>query len=177
LHRCLDGESAASADVFGLGMRPYLPRTGHDHETPSCRAQARREQGCASPFQPRQRSTAATSAAVWHERSPRSRRPNLSVTMPWTAWALSRRLSRHGAARPQSGGSEPHRDRLGAGRPRVRSPGRGPRRRRRIPLVAAAAIGRFVPGSASSRVDAHVWTLTPRDGGRLSLEALRERFG
>ena len=43
--------------------------------------------------------------------------------------------------------------------------------------VAAAAIGRCVPGPHRLGVDAHVWTLTPRDGGRLSLEALREHFG
>jgi hypothetical protein len=41
------------------------------------------------------------------------------------------------------------------------------------PLPAAAAN----PGSHRLRIDAHVLTLTPRDGGRLSLEALRERFG
>ena len=41
------------------------------------------------------------------------------------------------------------------------------------PLPSAAAY----PGPHRLGVDAHVWTLTPRDGGRLSLEALREHFG
>ena len=63
-------------------LRRIAPKTAHDHETASRRAQAGREQGCATPVQPRRRSTAATSAAVWHRRSPRSARPNLSVTMP-----------------------------------------------------------------------------------------------
>ena len=41
------------------------------------------------------------------------------------------------------------------------------------PLPSAASY----PGPHRLRVDAHVLTLTPRDGGRLSLEALQERFG
>jgi hypothetical protein len=41
------------------------------------------------------------------------------------------------------------------------------------PLPSAASY----PGPHRLGVDAQVLTLTPRDGGRLSLEALRERFG
>jgi hypothetical protein len=41
------------------------------------------------------------------------------------------------------------------------------------PLPSAASY----PRPHRLGVDAHVLTLTPRDGGRLSLEALRERFG
>jgi hypothetical protein len=41
------------------------------------------------------------------------------------------------------------------------------------PLPSAASY----PGPHRLRVDPHVLTLTPRDGGRLSLEALREQFG
>jgi len=41
------------------------------------------------------------------------------------------------------------------------------------PLPAAVAH----PAAHRTRVDAHLITLTPGDGGRLDLEALRERFG
>src|SRR5437868_1812563 len=77
------------------GLRQIAPKTAHDHETASLRAQPGRGHGCAAPVQPRRRSTVATSAAVWHLRSPRSAKPNLSVTIPPTRLALSRRLSRH----------------------------------------------------------------------------------
>ena len=71
------------------------PETVHDHEIPSRTQQAGRAQGWGEPGQARRRSTAATSAAASQRRSPSSSRPNLRVTMPRTALALSRRLSRH----------------------------------------------------------------------------------
>ena len=79
--------------VNSLGQMP--PKTVHDHGIPSRRQQAGRAQGWGEPGQARRRSTAATSAAAWQRRSPSSSRPNLRVTMPRTAFALSRRLSRH----------------------------------------------------------------------------------
>ena len=75
------------------------------------------------------------------------------------------------AARLPSGGSGPHRDRRGAGRPRAPSPGRAPRRRWHRRRVAAAASGHCAPGCASSTASMPASaTLTAGDGASLELQ-------